>query len=309
MKRKAKAGAARIFLGLALWTMANGRPAPVFAFNQRPLNLGATTIFDGGGANPGLIWMSYVQMVDGRQAVGNDGRALPGSGQFTALSNLNQFFYLSPLKFAGAFVALDVIVPVAVTSVKGSVNSMPLTANTGGLGDPTFGVALQWSDAKLFGAPFFQRVEADVYAPWGKYDPSFTINPGQNFTTLEGYYSFTMFLSKDIETSWRLNYTANGENPANKVEAGPLFHANYDVSYKVLPKLRVGAAGYFLQQLSDDTLNGASQPGSRERAFAAGPDLGYITPGLMVMLTHQQEFFDRNRFSCDQTTLLLTYKF
>jgi hypothetical protein len=206
-------------------------------------------------------------------------------------------------------VAFNCIVPIAAASAKGSIGPMPLTANTGGLGDPTFGLALQWNDSKLFGAPFFHRAEVDVYAPWGKYDPNFTINPGQNFTTVEGNFAFTMFLSKKVETSWRLNYTWNGENPATKVKPGPLFHVNYDASYELMPKLRVGAAGYILQQLGDDTLGGAPQADSRERAFAAGPVLGYITPDFLAMVTHQEEFGDRNRFSCSQTTLQMIYKF
>lgn len=299
----------RIFLCLWFWAAWGGLPRAAEAYSQRPLNLGATTIFDGGGATPGLIWMPYVQLLDARKALDKDGQTIPGNGKFTALSNLNQLFYLSPLKLAGAFVALDLIVPVSVTSAKGTIGPVPITANTGGIGDPSFGVALQWNDTKLFGAPFFQRVEANVFAPWGKYDQTFMINPGQNFTTVEGYYAFTMFLSKKLETSWRLHYTWNGENPATKMQAGPLFHANYDVSYQVLPKLRVGAAGYVLQQLADDRLDGARQPDSKERAFAAGPVLGYITPAFMAMVTHQEEFGVRNRFQGASTTLQLIYKF
>jgi anthranilate 1,2-dioxygenase (deaminating, decarboxylating) large subunit len=296
-------------LGLALLAMASAIPAPAFAFNERPLNLGATSIYDGGGAPPGLIWMPYVQFVDASKALDKDGKTIPGGGTFTALSYLNQFFYLSPLKFAGAFVGFNVIVPAAVTSAKGMIGPMPVTANTGGIGDPTFGAALQWNDTKLFGAPFFHRAEVDVFAPWGKYDQNYMINPGQNFTTVEGYYAFTMFLSQKLETSWRLHYTWNGENPATKVQAGPLFHVNYDASYEVLPKFRVGAAGYILQQLADDKLGGASLPDSEERVFGVGPVLGYITPGFMALVTHQEELGVRNRFQDSQTTLQIIYKF
>lgn len=302
-------GPARALIGLAFWAAWAILPPAAAAYSQRPLNLGATTIFDGGGSPPGLLWMNYVQLVSAKKAADKDGRSIAGNGQFTALADLNQFFYLSPLKVGGANLAFNLIIPVSAPAVKGTLGPVPLSANTAGLGDPTFGLALQWNDTKLFGAPFFHRAEVDVFAPWGKYDKDLMINPGQNFTTLEGYYAFTMFLPCDLETSWRLHYTWNSQNPDTKRKAGPLFHANYDLSYKVLPKLRVGAAGYILQQLADDTLDGVTQPDSRERAFAAGPVIGYMGQGLMAMLSYQMEFGVRNRFQGSQSTLQLIHKF
>ncbi|MDD5657341.1 MAG: transporter, partial [Elusimicrobia bacterium] len=229
-------GASRVRLALCLGLL----PATAGAFGQRPLNLGSTTVFDGGGAPPGLLWMTYVQLVSADRALDQDGRAIPGGARMSALSNLNQLFYLSPLKLAGAYLGLNVIVPLAAPSVQGALGPAPLSANTAGLGDPTFGLALQWNDRRLFGVPLQHRLEADVFAPWGKYDERFTVNPGQNFTTLEGYYAFTLSPSRRLEASGRLHYAWNTENAATKRRAGPLFHANLDASYAVLPMLRAG---------------------------------------------------------------------
>jgi hypothetical protein len=182
---------------------------------------------------------------------------------------------------------------------------------------PTVGVALQWNDTKIGPVPFFHRLEADVYLPWGKYDPHVMVNPGMNYATLEVYYAFTTFLSPKIETSWRWQYGVNGENKDFEQTIGqPLtqkigryFHVNGAASYQVTKAWRVGAAGYYLQQLTDNELAGVRQSGSKERAAAIGPGVAYVTPELLLMLTRTTEFNVRNRFKGDTTTLQIIHKF
>jgi hypothetical protein len=284
-------------------------PSVVWAFNQPPVNLTATTFLDGGGAPSGWYLVEYVQFVEGREARDRKGNKLPGDARVNVLAHLNQIYYQSSVKILGGYLAGQVLLPVVTPSAKGSIGPIPITANTGGLGDIVAGPALQWNDSKLFGAPFFHRFEVDFTFPTGKYDKNMSVNSGSNILTVDPYYAFTWFPSRNLETSFRLWYAFHGENDETKVKPGRLFHMNYAASYQAHPRLRLGAAGYYLQQTTEDEVAGVKSSGSKERAFALGPGLVYMGQGLTAMLSHPVEFGVRNRFKGSRTTLQLIHKF
>jgi hypothetical protein len=281
---------------------------PSHAFNQPPVNLSATTFLDG-GAPPGIYYLNYVLFVEGRKAKDSEGNVIPGGAEANVLVQLNQLYLLSPYKLLGGNVGLDIVVPVVAPTVKGGIGPFPLTANTAGMGDWVIAPALQWDGKSLFGGPLFQRVEFLVTLPTGKYDKNKLVNPGSNLLTLEPYYSFVWLFHPKWETSWRLFYALHGENDDTKTRPGRLFHANWAVSRQVSPRLRLGAAGYGLQQTTEDEVNGVKARNSKERAFAAGPGLFYTSQGLMLALSHPVEFGVRNRFQGRRTTLQFIHRF
>jgi anthranilate 1,2-dioxygenase (deaminating, decarboxylating) large subunit len=67
------------------------------------------------------------------------------------------------------------------------------------------------------------------------------------------------------------------------------------MSYGLTRHLRVGVNGYYLQQLSNDTLQGRDIAQSQERAFGLGPGLVYITPAIIFMVNSFVEFGVENR--------------
>jgi len=79
-----------------------------------------------------------------------------------------------------------------------------------------------------------------------------------------------------------LHYLWNGKNDspphsfdAESIEPGDAFHLNFAVSYEINPKTRVGIAGYYLKQTTDDRIDGVSIPNSREKVFGIGPGIMY----------------------------------
>ncbi|MBI4397103.1 MAG: transporter [Elusimicrobia bacterium] len=300
----------RMFPALGtLFLLAGLLPLSSHGYNQPPMNLGATTFLDGGGAPPGLLWMEYVQFANGAKGVDQDGKAIPGGAKVNALVNLSQFFYLSPLKALGGNVGFDVLVPVSAVTVKGSLGPVPVTANTGGVGDITLGAALQWNRSKLLGAPLFQRAEVYSSFPTGRYDKSRVVNPGANKRFLESYYAFTWMFRPKWETSWRILYGIHEENPDTRVKPGQVFHFNYAFSREVGAKFRLGAAGYFLQQTTEDRINGTKAVHSKERALSVGPGVVYMGPGFMAMVSHPVDLSVRNRFQGSLTTFQLIHRF
>lgn len=276
------------------------------AFNQPPTNFSATTFLD--AAPPGLYYMNYFLFIDGNKAVDKSGETIPGNGRVNAITQLNQIAYVSPVRFLGANVGGEVVVPVVAATGKGSVGPNLLTNNTAGVGDLVVGPFLMWY-GKLFDKPLMQRFELDFIFPTGKYDKNMAINPGANLHGIEPYYSFVWMFSDRWETSWRLFYMKSSENKDTHIKPGDLFHLNYAVSYSVLPKLRVGAAGYMLTQLSEDEFNGVKLVDSKEKAMAVGPGLVYMGQGFTMMLSHPVEFGVRNRFQGSRTTLQIIHKF
>lgn len=281
---------------------------PAWGFNQPPANLSVTTFMDG-GAPPGLYYLNYSIFTDGRRAVDKEGNVIPGGAQVNAFAQLHQLYYVTGYKLFGAKFALDLLVPLVAVTAKGSLGAFPVTANNAGVGDILAGFALQWDEGRLFDRPLLRRFESDVSMPTGKYDKSFAANPGNRLWTVDSYYSFVWFFAEKWETSLRLWYAYHTENPDTRVRPGQRAHVNYAVSRQVLAKLRLGAAGYALRQLTDDKIAGVRQPDSRERVVALGPGLVYQGGGLTAMLSHPMEFWGQNRFIGSRTTLQLIHRF
>lgn len=295
----------------ALLLLLGSLSSVVNAYNQPPVNLSATTFMDG-GAPQGFYYLNYAVLTEGRQAMDKNGDVISGDGRVNALVNLHQFYYVSKIKILGASLALDVAMPVAAVTMRGQLGLLPLSANTAGLGDLIVGPALHWDGKTFLGKPVFHRIESDWTFPTGKYDKNKLANPGSNLLTVDSYYSFVWFFHPRWETSWRLWYAIHNENDEHffgKVKPGQLFHANYAASYALTPKWRIGGAGYYLQQTTEDVINGVKSTGSKERGYAFGPGLVYMGQGLAIFLSHPIEFGVKNRFKGSRTTLQMIHKF
>jgi hypothetical protein len=309
-KRHLQSVSAWVLFSVAMFFSCGG-----WAFNEPPINLSATTFLDG-GAPQGLYYLNYGIFSEGKTAIDNNGKEIPGKAKVNALVNLHQFYYVSKLKFLGASVALDVAVPLAAVTMKGQLPGpsgfIPLAGNTAGLGDFLIGPALQWDGHTFLGKPVFHRIESDWTFPTGKYDKGQMGNPGANLLTVDSYYSFVWFFHPKWETSWRLWYAFNGENkddPRGALKPGQLFHVNYAASYALSQQWRVGAAGYYLKQTTDDRIGGIKVMNSRERAIGFGPGIAYLGQGYAAFLSHPVEFGVRNRFKGSRTTLQIIHKF
>lgn len=302
-----------VFLGSFLISTAS-------AFNQPPMNHSITTFLDG-GAPQGFYYMNYSILTRGQTPVNHNGNEIPGGAKVNALANSHQFYYISPAKFLGANIALDIIFSVSGVTSKGELPSpppatpgsfVPVVSNTAGMADMIVGPALVWNGGTLLGAPFFQRVELQTTLPTGKYDKNNMANPGSNLTTFNPYYSAVWMFGPKWETSWRFYYalhSTNEDDLRGSVKPGQSAHLNYAFSREVLPKWRLGVAGYYLQQLTEDEVNGQKVDNSKERVMSAGPGFAYMGQGLTAMFSYPIEFSVENRFKGSRATLQLIHKF
>lgn len=305
----------KAFAALVVAALAFGLTGtPALALNQPPLNLGLTDILDGALPGPGTYLTEYIQPY----SAGKIKKVLGGGDLDVDVANtlaMTQFVHVYKHRMLGGNLGVDLLIPAVTISAES-----PLSANPAWLGDITLGPFLQWFDTKLFGMPFFHRFELDFTFPTGEYDKKYTLNPGSNHWVIEPYYAFTLFMTPQLSTSWRIHYTYNTENddvepsPSNNfstsVTPGQAFHFNYSLEYEFFKNFRGAVAGYYLQQLSDDEVNGAKLANSKEQVFAIGPAVSWAaSQNFFLGLKYQWESSAENRPEGSRATFRLTYKF
>jgi hypothetical protein len=306
------AGAACLVLLLA------SPPSAAKAGNLEPsgINLGGTSFFDGFGRNEaGFTYLAYLQYGRARSINGCNKLAMPNCdpGMPQAVFNnpsidafilVNQLVYTLPNELFGgaAHLGIDFILPIVAFNTSFDRGppfpGVQLSDNGIGLGDLTFGPLLQFKPVMSGDRPVFSaRIEFDVIAPLGKYNPSVDINQGANFASLNPYAAMTVMPLPHLEISARLNYLYNFKNfrPAlgrlynlqepprvKSAQAGQAGWINFAASYEIVHDFSIGVNGYFFQQFNLDLwemLDGSSNPGiqyadlGKLRIFGIGPGL------------------------------------
>ncbi len=149
-----------------------------------------------------------------------------------------------------------------------------------------------------------------ITAPTGDYDSDASINVGSNLWVVSPHYAFTWELTDRLEVSGRLNYawSSRNEDPsprlqASSIQPGEAFHSNFAVSYDVSDTWRVGVAGYHLQQISADRIDGRRQSDSMERVLGLGPGVMYRHGNQNCFANYYVEQGARNRSEGNQLTL------
>jgi hypothetical protein len=124
-----------------------------------------------------------------------------------------------------------------------------------------------------------QRAVLDIDVPLGKYNDARAVNIGNHFVAVNPYYVLT-YERKRLEFSARLHYLWNSPNNdpfkglgVQSLQPGQAFHMNYSTSYEVFKSVRLGFNGYWLQQTTDNRINGLDVPHSEERTIGIGPGL------------------------------------
>jgi hypothetical protein len=264
-----------------------------------PVNQGDTN-FQDAIAFPGWLVEELVTYYHANQFRNYEGRERPGSNQLTAMSAVTHVAWISNFKIFDGWYGAEILVPVGQLDFKTEFGPKD---RDDGLGDisvsPFF---LQWPEYKLFGMPLFQRLNLLFKLPTGDYSRHSAVNVGSNVYSFNPYYAFTLVPASRLELSSRIYYLWNSENDApfyrlraDNSQPGQAVHANVAVSYEVLKDLRLGVAGYVLQQITDDKVDGDDQAHSRERVFGIGPGLKYKLDSWMMYLNSYKEFGAENR--------------
>lgn len=264
---------------------------------QPPGNYGLTSALDGAPPMPGLYLMEYLSYYSGtlQDKDGND--VTPNGTDALKISSallMNQLVWITNTEVLGGHLFFDALVPLVLLDTKKPYDLV----GKSGLGDITIGTGVQWFNKKLFGKPYFHRLEFEYVLPLGSYDDELgtkPINAGAKFGTFQPTYSQTLMLTNDFSISLKHHFSFHGkykEIPGVEVRVGNFYHANYSFEHLIgksrfnpgtSGETRIGIQGYYGAQFNDDKVNGVSLPDSKESVFAIGPNLHLLTKKGLVL--------------------------
>lgn len=295
------AGAGRGLLGIAVVAalLAVAAASAAADLPLPPVNLGETS-FQDGIAFPGWLVEQTFIYYDANSFTDSNGKDIPGSNRFVAMSAVTHVAWISSYRLLGGFYGAEVLVPLAHLDFDTDFGP---NGRESGVGDLIVGpFFIQWSDSKLFGMPYFHRFNIDFVLPTGEYRKSSPVNVGSNIYTFNPYYAFTLIPTERLEISARLHYLWCSENNdpfvglgADDTQPGQAAHVNFAASYEILKDLRLGINGYYLQQLTDDQVDGEDQARSKERVLGVGPGLKFTYERLSLYLNTYYETAAENR--------------
>jgi hypothetical protein len=188
----------------------------------------------------------------------------------------------------GGNLVSHIIFPLVNLQVNAGGNSQTKT----GLGDITFGAGVAFHHS-----PALHSVIAlDVVAPTGGYNKSDMTNIGRNYWSWQPLYTASYIDPTGFNGDFKLTLNLNQKNKATQYQSGNELYVDYSMGYGLGNGWTVGAGGYWMQQLSDDTSNGTSVANNKGRAFAMGPSVKYDNgKGWFITAKLQQDMGVRNR--------------
>jgi hypothetical protein len=158
------------------------------------------------------------------------------------------------------------------------------------------------------------NVSASVWMPAGTYDAGRLVNTGRNFWSWAPQAAVTYL---DREKGWEFSaaasYVVNYENTATRYRSGDIAHIDMAAMKAIAPRLWIGAVGYAMSQVTDDSGAGNTLGARKAQVFGAGPAIRYVVvPGKApVMLTakYYREFSALNTTEGDAGAISLRFHF
>ncbi len=263
-----------------------------------PVNLGGSSFLDGLGG-PGLLTRLAFTGAHAPKLTGPDGGALEGRNRVSSLTAIAHVGYVAPWRILGGYVGAEVLLPFVLVDL--DVEAGP-AARSGGIGDLIVSpLVFQLPPLSLGGARLDHKVNLGLVLPTGRYRPDEAVNAGSNVVSLDPFYAFTIAWPGGLEASARLHHLWSSRNDApaaaygaRSIQPGQAFHVNAAVSHPLGGAVRVGLAGYWLEQLTASRVGGRAQPG-RERIAALGPGLLVAAAPLSVVANAYAELAARSR--------------
>lgn len=226
-------------------------------------------------------------------------------------------FTFEPTLLGGAHYSVAAFLPYTWLDVSANVQSANRTvarqSNVSGFGDLTVvPVMLAWKTGDW-------QIDAlmPIYAPTGSYQEGRLGNPGLNYWTFDPMVGVVYSNKRSgFNAMLHVGYGMNTENPDTDYRSGSLLHSDAAIQ-QILPVgsgfMTLGAEGFYFDQVTGDSGNGAVLGQFKGMTAGLGPVLGYIQPlgkqSLALELKWLPELDTKNRLDGDYIWLKAVYKF
>jgi hypothetical protein len=255
------------------------------------VNLGSSSFYDGfGSTDPGWTALNYFRWNDFTSIKDSRGQNSPlfVDPRINAISTVVHFVYAPPIPVSNGAISFEALLPIVDFQSHFNPPGMVLQDNGLNFGDLTFGAAYQSKPISLWSQSVLSwRIDMDVSAPTGGFDSNKDINQSSGFWSVNPYLAVTLLPISKWEISARFNYiynfsTSHGPDPPQipgfvfrNGQAGQAGWINFASSYEVIEGVRPGLNGFWLQQLTNDSTNGISLPGTLVEELYLGPGLDW----------------------------------
>lgn len=153
-----------------------------------------------------------------------------------------------------------------------------------------------------------------VFLPAGNYDRSRLVNTGKNAWAVSPQLGVTWF---DPKTGWEVSgaaiYVNSFANTETNYKSGDIMHFDFAAGRMLTPALKVGAVGYYAQQLGADSGAGAVSGHRRLRIAGVGPGISYTFKMNEIVMNlvakYYREFDAQNTAQGDTGSLSLRVRF
>jgi len=275
---------------------------------------GAESWMAGAVPPPGNYYINYTTYYSGSLRNGNGDKLDGPANEVSALANVFRFLQVTDHQFLGGNYGWQVIAPLVHQRLELGGRSDSTTAQ----GDLTITPAvLSWHRGDWHWA-----TGLDVFIPTGAYhagEPARSV--GANYWGFEPVFAATYLNENGWEASAKFMYNFKTTNtgyraaqgaPSQDYRSGDEFHMDFLLGKHFGP-WGVGVSGYYLQQTTDDKIDGQSvaaspawSEGRRGRVLGLGPSVSYASKsGLQFVGQWQHETLVQNRFGGDKFWLKL----
>jgi hypothetical protein len=250
---------------------------------------------------PGLYFLSQTSYYTSDRTNDSNGDEIPIDFEVKALAETMRFLYVSDIELAGAQLWGQLVVPIVHLDM-----SLPYGEDSSlSLADITASAGLAWHPDRFNTITF----GLDVGMPTGSYDTNDIANVGNNHWSFQPTLGYHYSDPQGLELGTTLRMIFNTENQDTDYRSGTEVVIDYSVGWNI-DNWRLGAVGYYLQQISDDSGPSVASDGHRGKGFAIGPSLTYsFNPGLQVSGSWQHDVLAENRSQGDIVWLNFATKF
>lgn len=258
---------------------------------------GAEDFMSGAVPPPGTYFINYFDYYSADRFSDKNGKNMIPGFRLNVTADVLRLIHVTDRKILGGFWGMHLFVPVMNVDVK---TKTPLGSdNKFGLGDIIVDpFILSWH-----GKNWHAATGVDIYIPTGSYDKNELANLGRNYWTFEPIVAGTYLADSGFEASAKLMYDFNTRNNHASLLAGPgaktylsgqEIHMDYALGQKI-GDFKLGVAGYYYQQVTDDRANGRTVDDSKGRVVALGPALKYDYRNMSFSFKYQFETAAENR--------------